>query len=907
MFNGIENLIEIDLSSFHTQHVTNMNCMFNKCYKLTNITFGYMDTSKVKEMVSLFRDCKKLTSIDLSKFDTSSLENAQEMFSFCISLISLDLTNFKTTKLKIMYDMFAHCNELLFVNLSSFDTSKVENMRGLFYNCFKLKYLDLQNFSAASVTNFKYIFTNCGKLLFINLRKFKIPDTSKVALADTFKNVPLTTKYCIEDSTTKNFLLNNVDADCSDLCFQENIVVDQNNEKCICNENYKFEYNKKCYENCPQNMFQIKSQKYICANTFPENYYFDINDNIYKECYNICKKCSKSGNNYIHNCDECINNYQFLNEAFMFSKNCYDQNQMNLIQNNSSNYMDKINKELQEKLITDNCATVLDNEKDYIVSTENTTYTITTTKNQKNQIDENVTSIDLGKCEDKLKQKYNISKNASLFILKLDVLIDNHAKVEYEVYYNFSQNNLTKLDLTFCKDIQIDISIPKDIPMNEIDKYNKSSPLYNDICYTLASENGLDKPLKDRQDDYKKNNISICEEGCDFTQYNNKTKKAICSCFTKVSLPLISEIKVDKDKLFENFKDIRNIGNFKMLTCFKLLFDKHNIFRNSANYMIIILFPLSIISIIIFSFYDFKRLKKALKNIFKLKKYINKLKINIRSTNSNIEKKEKKDIYVLNNIVCSKKKIKLKHRKKQNKKEKLLSKIKYFKSYNDYELNELNYEEALKKDKRTFWQLYVSFLKTNHILIFSFCQLKDYNSYIIKIYIFFITLETNYAVSAMFYSDSTMHKIYVEDGLFDFTYQLPQMLNSFIISSILENILNYLGLYEKDIIEFKNDKRIYKKNIIKKILFYIKIKMILFNTIDYILLFFFWIYLGCFCAVYKNTQIHLLIDVSSSFAISIITPFIYIILPCILRIISLKDRNGKKQLLFKISNFLNNF
>ena len=159
----------------------------------------------------------------------------------------------------------------------------------------------------------------------------------------------------------------------------------------------------------------------------------------------------------------------------------------------------------------------------------------------------------------------------------------------------------------------------------------------------------------------------------------------------------------------------------------------------------------------------------------------------------------------------------------------------------------------------------------------------------------------------MFYSDSTMHKIYVEDGLFDFTYQLPQMLYSFIISSILENILNYLGLYEKDIIEFKKDKKIYKKNIIKKILFYIKIKMVLFNTIDYILLLFFWIYLGCFCAVYKNTQIHLLIDVSSSFAISIITPFIYIILPCILRIISLKDINGKKHLLFKISNFLNNF
>ena len=98
-----------------------------------------------------------------------------------------------------------------------------------------------------------------------------------------------------------------------------------------------------------------------------------------------------------------------------------------------------------------------------------------------------MTSIDLGKCEDKLKQKYNISKNASLFILKLDVIIDNYDKVEYEVYYNFSQNNLTKLDLTFCKDIQIDISIPKDIPISEIDKYIKLKRnrkfIYFKFCY----------------------------------------------------------------------------------------------------------------------------------------------------------------------------------------------------------------------------------------------------------------------------------------------------------------------------------------------------------------------------------------------------------------------------------------
>ena len=79
--------------------------------------------------------------------------------------------------------------------------------------------------------------------------------------------------------------------------------------------------------------------------------------------------------------------------------------------------------------------------------------------------------------------------------------------------------------------------------------------------------------MKDRQNDFINNNISLCEEDCDFTEYDDIRKKALCSCFTKMKLPLISEIKIDKEKLYYNFKNIKNIGNFKMLKCFNLLFD----------------------------------------------------------------------------------------------------------------------------------------------------------------------------------------------------------------------------------------------------------------------------------------------------------------------------------------------
>ena len=91
--------------------------------------------------------------------------------------------------------------------------------------------------------------------------------------------------------------------------------------------------------------------------------------------------------------------------------------------------------------------------------------------------------------------------------------------------------------------------------------------------------------------------MSVCEENCDFTEYNTESKKAICSCYTKIIFPLISEIKVDKEKLFSNFKDIRNIGNFKMLSCIKLFLNKNNLIKNAANYMLVILLILNIFSI----------------------------------------------------------------------------------------------------------------------------------------------------------------------------------------------------------------------------------------------------------------------------------------------------------------------
>ena len=221
--------------------------------------------------------------------------------------------------------------------------------------------------------------------------------------------------------------------------------------------------------------------------------------------------------------------------------------------------------------------------------------------------------------------------------------------------------------------------------------------------------------------------------------------------------------------------------------------------------------------------------------------------------------------------------------------------------YNDIEMNSFDYEIAKAKDNRTYCQYYISLLKTKHFLIFSFFLFTDYNPQIIKIYIFFFTFAINYLVSVMFYTDETIHKISEDEGSFDITYQLPIMFYSLIVSNVLKILLNISGLYEDNIIEYKND----KKNEIdpNKLICKIRCKVVLFFLITDLFLFFFWIYLGCFCAVYKNTQLHLLLDVSSSFGLSFITPIFIYLIPGIFRIPSLK-KDVNRPFMFKFSKFL---
>ena len=220
-------------------------------------------------------------------------------------------------------------------------------------------------------------------------------------------------------------------------------------------------------------------------------------------------------------------------------------------------------------------------------------------------------------------------------------------------------------------------------------------------------------------------------------------------------------------------------------------------------------------------------------------------------------------------------------------------------------MNDLNYKKALEMDNRTFCQSYISLIKTKQPIYYSFCLENDYNSRIIKINLFLFSFPLDYAINALFFNDSTMHKIYEDRGDYNFIYQLPQIIYSFLISLFITQLLNYFNLSEEKIAKIRENKKteidikinyLFKKSICKLVTFFVLI-------IFFLLLF--WYYLSSFCAVYKNTQRCLIIDTITSFALSLfIYPFIFAFIPCIMRYYSLRAKNKNRECLYKTSNII---
>jgi len=658
----------------------------------------------------------------------------------------------------------------------------------------------------------------------------------------------------------------------------------------------------------------------------------------------ICKTaCSEDTPYEDLNTGKCISKCN-VNE--MFNGICKINNE-NVTKNEklSTKIVDEILNNNLNELLED----IIKNNNDVIIEEDNAVHQITSLKNQNGK--NNLSSIDFGGCEDLLRSKYKINETEELIIYKIEHIIDgfNIPIIEYVL---FNQNGNERLNLSICDNVTVLYNIPVTIDENKEYKYDPNSDFYNDKCNKYSSDGNVDMTLYERKNEFNNKNMSLCEASCIYKGYNSSSKQAMCDCSIKSNLDY-SNSDNNQDNLINKIDSEKSSSNLDVTECFNLFSNSEQIKSNSGFYVTIILLIVYIIVFIIFCSKGRNNLENQIdkviyKNFKKNKNKTNNINGKNKRKNTNLKYKNKKSTTIINTkninyivINSQKNKKSLYHDrnainnamktskrriisttnndKKKNKKNKLMfnknnqnnEKISYnVKNIdNDYELNNLEYKDALKYDKRTCCDYYCSLIKNKQLFAFTFCSFNDYNSGIIKKFIFFLSFALHYTANALFFDDTNMHQIYEDEGKYNFPYQLPKILISAAGSTvILRIILHILVLTDKNVLQVKNQPSYNLAiNMKYKVLKCMKIKFAIFFVLNFIIIILFGYYLTCFSAVYKNTQVYLIENTAISFCFSLFYPFVINFFPSTFRSCSIDKKKRNKNCFYNFSKIIQIF
>ena len=452
--------------------------------------------------------------------------------------------------------------------------------------------------------------------------------------------------------------------------------------------------------------FSDESSYKIKKISIPNFYYFiNINEDLSTSNCNDtnCSLCLRNDTDY---CLVCKGEYTIINNTlYTYGKKKYcikDYIELNIEDFLNGKYKNKTlsNAELKK---------LYEEFKDYIIEEYNGNNTIIKTGNVDIQISnidtqkyaKDLSNIDLGKCGEILKNKYCQNENNSLIMLKFDIRPENEKStyVQYEIY---DPDSKTFLKLEECIDSNIIIDIPLELD-NDLELlyyllsksgynlFNSSDSFYNDICATYTTQNGTDILLYDRRMDIYQStvNIALCQKGCNFESYDIENKKAKCNCKVgrkeKETIDL-DEIEFDTNKMLDEFYETIENSNFRVLKCYKLVF---NLKIFSINIGSIIMLVLLIIFLILIIFNIFTISKKINIYIIKIlrekmiknkKEEQNEKKKNNNSNNNNSKNKKGEKLFSLKLIkgddgnscaINSLPKVKKKKKKIKKKKRKL--------------------------------------------------------------------------------------------------------------------------------------------------------------------------------------------------------------------------------------------
>ena len=216
------------------------------------------------------------------------------------------------------------------------------------------------------------------------------------------------------------------------------------------------------------------------------------------------------------------------------------------------------------------------------------------------------------------------------------------------------------------------------------------------------------------------------------------------------------------------------------------------------------------------------------------------------------------------------------------------------------DLDDMEYDDAIKLDKRSFCEFFIAKLKTNQIFANTFYYKDNIRPFSIKILILLLDIDLYFTINGLFFSEEYITELYhleKEDGFFTF---IPRSISRFfyttIASVIIGIILDCIFIEEKkikrillrekeDVLQLRYEIALTSKSLHKRYKIFI--------FICFFIAIISWYYVSCFNNVYKTVKIEW---IKSSIVIIIIMQIISLLvslLESLLREISFQCKSEK--------------
>ena len=698
-------------------------------------------------------------------------------------------------------------------------------------------------------------------------------------------------------------------------------------------EIYKFQYNGQCIDKCPEdtspnketNVCEIKNINVCTYNLLYLFLYNDImKNNIENIVVNYAKEYSYTNNH--------ISNYISDEYSIIIYKNsaCIKKLGLNMPTINFGTCYDKVKDHYSIKV--DLIIGVIDVFPDEESNNKETTFALFHPDTGKNL---NASEI----CQ---HEKIIVEEN----ILSI---IDNNETILF-----FSDQNVNLFNIS--NEFYTDICFPFDSHnQRDISRKDRIQLFYPNV--TLC-----DKGCKNIG--INLTSISaICE--CSFKELLEKS--VLNNDFFSENI-LISEVVGEIQELII-------LLNLEVMSCYELIFKFNYFIRCTGGFIVLIIIVFEIICIIVYTKFSKKAvigflfnmstnyisfvninskkekpiqklkfgnpakknkssishlLKNKKSNSISKKKNIN---ININMAQININKispkKIKNNILILKSKKFAIQKNKNKRKQFSHKEEKIKSKsinqdfscknLKDFKTKNGLSIKkyletpyeEMDFDDAIIKEKRRFWKCFIDRLKSNHIFINTFFVIDNMNPKSIKIFLFLANIDFYLLINSMVFNEDSISQLYHIENKNNFIGFIKRSVNRFIYTVFATSIYNYISKFffikEKKFIKLLLRHKSSHIQLYQELyLFTIKLKnrykgLIIICMIINI---FSWYYISCFNNVYRYTKREWLLSSFCFIIANMIFHLLTIFFGTILRYISFKFDSEK---LYKIGNLISGF